>query len=80
MTSFDLLERIALAATNGERCPKRHEWAMRRLVTDGWVEIEIYARNWRVAKIVRGRYAGLATLGPAYGAAPWLIRTQKSIR
>lgn len=73
--AFDLLKAIAAAAKAGERCPRKNEYAMRRLLAEGWVEVRVYARNWRVVKIVRGEFAGLETLAPPCGTEPYLINT-----
>lgn len=76
MTSAALLELIANAARAGQRCPARNDWAMRRLIKEGWVETRVYAQNWRVVKIVRGEFAGLETLrSPHASTEPWVIVT-----
>lgn len=73
--AFDLLKAIAAAAKAGERCPRKNEYAMRRLLAEGWVEVRVYGRNWRVAKIIRGEFAGLETKPSPCGKKPWLINS-----
>ena len=75
MTSVGLFKLIVEAAKAGARCPVRREAEMRRLVAEGWVEVRVYGRNWRVAKIIRGEFAGLETKASPCGKKPWLIST-----
>lgn len=76
MTSEGLLKLIVHAAKTKQRCPARNDTAMRRLITEGWVESRVYAKNWRVVKIVRGEFSGLETLASPYASKePWVTVT-----
>lgn len=80
MKSAELLRLIAKAAQLGQRCPPRNDTAMRRLIQEGWIETRVYARNWRVAKILRGEFKGLETLAsPSKGEEPWAISNAQGV-
>lgn len=73
MKAAELLQLIAKAAKDGQRCPPRNDTAMRRLISEGWIETRVYARNWRVAKIIKGEFTGLETLASRSRGDPWVI-------
>lgn len=74
VTVWEVLMLIAAAAKAGKRCPPRNDTAMRRMIREGWIETRVYARNWRVAKILKGEFTGLETLAsPCKGEEPWAI-------
>lgn len=80
VTVWAVLALIADAAKAGKRCPPRNDTAMRRLTQEGWIETRIYARNWRVAKILKGGFKGLQTLAsPCKGEEPWAISNAQGV-
>jgi hypothetical protein len=76
MADFRLIEG---AAIKGERCPQNQPHgpvaaaSMAILRDEGFIRVETYRWNYRVAVILKGDHAGLATKPPPDGGKPWLI-------
>jgi len=76
---------VEAAAAQGLRCPTRKEAVAfhnraSELAWQGFIKVEVYARNYRVVTILVGPYAGKSTKPPSTkSATPWLTQTRESM-
>jgi hypothetical protein len=75
---------LVAAAVAGERCPQTsrrgvksgptiHVGSISRLVEEGRIRSEVFARNYRVVTILVGEHAGKSTAPHPNGFAPYMI-------
>lgn len=84
----DLFHEIIMAGLRKERCPitstcpggrAKHQY-LHKLVHRGWIKVEVYGPNWRVAEVLVGKHAGLRTrelLPFDPNRRPWRVNFKK---
>lgn len=72
---YAILERCAI---DGARCPENDTHGiphgyLPQMARRGWIEIRVFARNYRQVVLLKGPHKGKTTASDPSGLSPWMI-------